>query len=77
MPIIFSGILWILVMAGIIVILTDYSLVKSGKEPVFCIKYEVKENTSICTGFAYKYYNVVGNGYVSKKFVPIWQDENE
>ena len=74
---IFSGILWVLVLAGIVILLTDYTLVKSGKDPVFCIKYEVKGNTSICTGFAYKYYNTKGDGYVRKKFIPIWQDENE
>ena len=74
---IFSGMLWLLVVFGIIVILTDYNLAKSGKEPVFCIKYEVKGNTSVCTGFAYKYYSTVTNGYTSKKFVPIWKNENE
>ena len=72
-----SGILWTLVAIGIIIIFTDYSLVKNDKEPIFCLKRETKQNvdgnTTICTGFAYKYYNTVGEGYVSKKFIPIWQ----
>jgi hypothetical protein len=78
---IISGILWVLVVVGIVIIFTDYTLVKKDKDPIFCIKYEVKENidgnTSICTGFAYKYYHTIGSGYVSKKFVPIWQKDVE
>ena len=76
-----SGILWVLVVVGIVIIFTDYTLVKKDKDPIFCIKYEVKENidgnTSICTGFAYKYCHTIGSGYVSKKFVPIWQKDVE
>lgn len=78
---IISGILWVLVVVGIVIIFTDYTLVKKDKDPIFCIKYEVKENidgnTSICTGFAYKYYHTIGSGYISKKFVPIWQKDVE
>ena len=41
---IISGILWVLVVVGIVIIFTDYTLVKKDKDPIFCIKYEVKEN---------------------------------
>ena len=78
---IISGILWIIVAIGIGIIFTDYTLVKQEKDPIFCIKREVKQNvdgnTEICTGFAYKYYHTVGKGYVSKRFIPIWQKDVE
>ena len=76
-----SGILWLLVLGCFGIIITDYTLVKKDKEPMFCLKREVKEipngNTTICTGLGYKYYNTIGKGYVSKKFVPIWQKDSE
>ena len=78
---IISGLIWILVIGVIAIIFTDYTLVKNEKEPKFCLKKETINNnngrTDICTGLGYKYYNTVGNGYISKKFVPIWHDEEE
>ena len=79
-----STILWIIVFILTAVTVTDYMLVKNEKEPIFCLSRDVKEvsfgKTYICNGILYKYYHTVGDNYVSKKFIPIWnksEDSNE
>ena len=61
--------------------LVDFFMVKNNKEPIFCISHEVVENsdgnTNICNGLLYKYYDTAGDGYVSKKFIPIWSNEED
>lgn len=69
---------WVLIIAWMSVVVVDYFKVKNEKEPIFCIKNEIIEvdngTTKICTGLGYKYYNVVNEDYIIKKFVPFWVD---
>ncbi len=71
-----STIFWIICAIIVCMTVTDYLMVKNKKEPIFCLSHEVIENsdgnTNICNGILYKYYDTVGDGYVSKKFIPIW-----
>jgi hypothetical protein len=78
---IISSILSLICLIVVGITLVDYLMVKNNNEPIFCISREVKENidgnTNICNGLLYKYYDTVGDGYVSKKFIPIWSKEED
>ncbi len=76
-----KNIFWICILLTILIVFTDYMMVKSDKEPIFCIKKDtlVKDDYTIyrCTGIVYKYYSITSDSYYSKKFVPIWSKDTE
>lgn len=75
---VFSIVLWILCTIVLGITIIDYLLVKNSGEPIFCLSHEVIKNsdgnTTVCNGILYKYYDTVGDGYISKKFIPIWKN---
>ena len=56
----------------------DYIRVKNEKKPIFCLTKEVKTvedvTTLTCKSFIYKYYELTGNNYISKSFIPLWKE---
>ena len=71
----------ILVITWIAIIFVDYFTVRNNKDPMFCLKEEVKTYNDgkvyICTGLGYKIYNYDRKSISAAEFGPFFIKERK